>query len=51
MRQLRAEKPKARANEPKPPRLTPPDEASDVVAEEAWDDESPPKKLKCDDRP
>lgn len=43
--QLRPEKPKACANAPKPPRLTPPD--SVAPDDEPWLDESPPKKLRC----
>jgi hypothetical protein len=42
----------ARANEPKPPRVTPPEPESDEVAEgERVDAESPLKKLLCDDDP
>ena len=48
--QPRPEKPNARANEPKPPRVTP----AELESEELADDERPdevslPKKLKCDD--
>jgi hypothetical protein len=40
------EKPNARANEPKPPRVTPPELASEEVADdERLDELSPPKKL------
>jgi hypothetical protein len=45
-RQPPPEKPKARAKEPKPPRVTLPEFASEEVADVARPDElSPPKKL------
>ncbi len=55
-RQPSKQKPKcavnARANEPKPPRVTPPELESDEVPDEEWLDEvSPPKKLLRDDDP
>jgi hypothetical protein len=46
------EKPNACANEPKPPRVTPPDPESDDVPDAEWlDEESPEKKLLREDVP
>ncbi|MDB5638504.1 MAG: hypothetical protein JWP51_3412 [Bradyrhizobium sp.] len=43
---------KARANEPNPPRVTPPEPESDEMPEgERLDEESPLKKLLRDDEP
>ncbi len=40
------------ANEPKPPRVTPPEPESDDVLDDEWlDEESPLKKLERDDPP
>jgi len=39
------------ANEPNPPRVTPPEPESDEVPDEEWLDESPLKKLLRDDDP
>ena len=39
------------ANEPNPPRVTPPEPESDDVPDEEWLDESPLKKLLRDDDP
>ena len=39
------------ANEPKPPRVTPPEPESDDVPDDEWLDESPLKKLLRDDDP
>ena len=51
-RQPRPEKPNALANEPNPPRVTPPEPESDAVPDEEWPGEvSPPKKLLRDDSP
>jgi len=51
-RQPRPEKPNARAKEPKPPRVTPPELASAVLADDVRLEElSPPKKLNRDDAP
>ena len=43
------EKPKACANEPKPPRVTPPEPLSEEPADEEWLAESLLKKLERDD--
>ena len=45
------EKPKACANEPKPPRLTWLDPESEVADDEELDEESPEKKLLREDPP
>jgi hypothetical protein len=43
---------KARANEPNPPRVTPPEPDSEAVLDdELLDEESPPKKLRRDHAP
>ena len=45
-RQPRPEKPNALANEPNPPRVTPPEPESDEEPDDEWaDEESPLKKL------
>ena len=51
--QLLPEKPKACANDPKPPRLTllDPDSDDDEEADDEWPEESLLKKLKRDERP
>ena len=52
LRQPPPENPNACANEPNPPRVTPPDAESDEAPDdERLDEESPPKKLLRDDEP
>src|SRR5260370_40354194 len=52
VRQPPTEKPNARANAPNPPRVTPPEPASDEAPDgERPDELSPPKKLLRDDDP